>query len=70
LQHIAKYPSPNPNDPRDKSDKEGVYNRMKKHLEQAREKLKRLSGKTAKNYEELIRRTEEQLENWWSGGPV
>jgi hypothetical protein len=40
---------------------------MKEQLKQARNHLKRLSGKTAKAYEELIRRTEEQLENWWSG---
>jgi RHS repeat-associated protein len=68
LQHIAKYSSPKDSD--DRGNKKNIYERMKKQLEQAKSRLKRLSGKTATSYEDLIRRTEEQLENWWSGGPV
>lgn len=41
---------------------------MKGQLKDARGHLKRLKGKTAEVYEELLRRTEEQLERWWLGG--
>jgi hypothetical protein len=45
-----------------------IYHKMEGQLRDARNHLKRLSGKTAEAYEALISRTEEQLENWWSGG--
>jgi RHS repeat-associated protein len=69
LQHIATYTPPDPNDDKDRGNKRNIYNRMKDQLKQAREKLKRLPGDRQRQaFEELIRRTEEQLENWWSGG--
>jgi RHS repeat-associated protein len=69
LQHIGKYSPPDPNDRRDQSDKKGLGDRLRKHLEAARNRLKRLKGNTREQYEELIRRTEDALEEWIAGGP-
>lgn len=70
LEHISRYSPPNPNDPNDRSNKKNIYNKMKGQLKDAKDHLRRLKGKTAEAYEELIRRTEAQLESWWSGGGV
>lgn len=67
-QHIMKYPSPDRKDPDDESKKRGVYNRMRRHLDQAKDRLKRLPPKQREALNRLIRHTEDQLERWWSGG--
>jgi len=67
LEHISRYAPPDPNDPDDKSRKKNIAKRMKKHLEAARNRLKRLRGNTKEQYAELIRRTEELLDRWIAG---
>jgi hypothetical protein len=70
LSHIGSYPPPNSEDPNDQSWKKNIGDRMRKHLEAARNRLKRLPKRQLEEYEELIRRTEEQLERWISGHPL
>ena len=69
FEHVGRYPPPDPNDPHDRSDKKGVGDRMRKHLEAAKERLKRLKGKTREIYEGRIRAAEEALEDWIAGKP-
>jgi len=65
LLHIARYP-PNPNDPDDKSNKKDIYDRMKKQLEQAAGRIKRIAGSDRQQAAmKLIKHTLEQLEAWW-----
>lgn len=66
LMHISSYSSPGgPNEPDDRSRKKNIYERMKKHLEQARDKLKRLKGKQKDDYARKIKDAAEKLEKWW-----
>jgi RHS repeat-associated protein len=68
-EHIQNYSAPDPNDPNDRSDKKNIVERMRKHLEAAKDRIKRIPGKKRrKQAEELINRTQEQLERWWNGG--
>lgn len=68
LLHIQSYSSPGgPNEPDDRRRKRNIYERMKKHLEQARDKLKRLPEKQRDDYAGRIRDAAEKLDKWWQG---
>ena len=69
-EHINLYAPPDPNDPNDQSRKKNIGERMKKHLEVARNKLKRLKGKTQQRAEEAISRAEDELDRWIKGGEI
>lgn len=68
LEHLVKYAPPDPDDPDDQSRKKNIGERMKKHLDQARSRLKRLPQRQQEQLEKLIQRTQEQLDRWIAGG--
>ncbi len=65
--HISTYSPPEPDNQDDRSRKKNIFNRMKKHLEQGKQKLKQLRGKTKDQFEQLIRNAEKSLDDWWKG---
>jgi hypothetical protein len=67
LAHISSYSSPGgPNEPDDRNRKKNIYERMKRHLDQARDKLKRLPGdKQKEEHAKRIRGAAEKLEKRW-----
>lgn len=69
-EHVGRYAAPDPEDPNDRSRKQGIFQRMKKHLEQAKNELRHLPDRQRGHFDSLLKRTEEQLDRWFlnSGG--